>query len=68
VALAEKSGKALNQLTLDQFKSIDPNFSADVLSIFQLRNALARREITGAPSARQVARQLARWKKSLQPK
>ena len=68
VALAEKSGKALNQLTVDQFKSIDPNFSADVLSIFQLRNALARREITGAPSARQVARQLARWKKSLQLK
>lgn len=68
VALAEKGGKALNQLTIEEFQSVDAHFGSDVLGIFKLRTALAQRELTGAPSARQVARQLTRWKKILQIK
>ncbi len=65
VVLAEKGGKQLNEVTLDEFQSVDAHFSTDVLEIFQLKKALAKREIPGAPSARQVARQLGRWAKVL---
>ncbi len=65
VVLAEKGGKQLNEVTLEEFQSVDAHFSADVLEIFQLKKALAKREIPGAPSARQVARQLGRWAKVL---
>ncbi|HEX7858778.1 MAG TPA: argininosuccinate lyase [Verrucomicrobiae bacterium] len=65
VALAEKSGKALNELTVDDFKSTDANFEDDVRDIFQLRKALAKRDLPGAPSAKQVGRQLTRWEKIL---
>ena len=65
VALAEKAGKPLNQVTVDEFKSIESNFGADVLEIFKLRKALSQRDIPGAPSAKQVSRQLARWEKML---
>ena len=61
VALAEKSGKQLNQVTVAEYKSADPNFSDDVLGIFELRKALSQRDLTGAPSAKQVSAQLSRW-------
>jgi argininosuccinate lyase len=65
VALAEKSAKALNELTVAEFKSVDSHFENDVREIFHLRKALAKRDLAGAPSAKQVARQLARWEKLL---
>ena len=65
VALAEKAGKPLNRVTVDEFKSIGSNFGDDVVDIFKLRKALSQRDIPGAPSARQVARQLTRWEKML---
>jgi argininosuccinate lyase len=68
VALAEKTGKQLNELTISDFNSVDPNFSDDVLAIFHLEKSLAQRDLPGAPSARQVQRQLARWEKILAAK
>mgnify|MGYP003575052500 CR=1 FL=1 len=65
VALAEKAGKPLNEVSLEEFKSIDPHFTADVHDTFKLRTALAKRDLAGAPSPRQVARQLSRWEKLL---
>jgi argininosuccinate lyase len=65
VALAEKIGKALNELTVVEFQSVDPTFGDDVCRIFELRKALAQRDLTGAPSAKQVGRQCARWEKLL---
>ena len=65
VALAEKAGKALSEVTVEEFQSIDANFGDDVREIFELRKALTKRDLPGAPSAKQVARQIARWEKAL---
>jgi argininosuccinate lyase len=66
VALAEKSGKALNELTLAQLRSVDKAFSADALRVFDLKKAMGQRNLTGAPGAKEVKKQLARWRKVLQ--
>jgi argininosuccinate lyase len=65
VALAEKLAKPLDQLTLAEFQSVEPTFSADVLKTFHVREAMERRTGVGAPGTRAVRLQLARWKKSL---
>jgi argininosuccinate lyase len=63
VALAERLGKPLNQLTLAELRSVEQKFGADALRVFDLKQALARRQATGAPGTREVRKQLARWKK-----
>ena len=65
VALAEKSGKPLNQLTLAELQGIDKTFARDALGVFNLKTAMAKRNLTGAPGTREVAKQLARWRKQL---
>ena len=67
VALAEKTGKPLNQLTLAELQSADPVtgakfFGRDALGVFNLKTAMARRNLTGAPGTKEVAKQLARWR------
>jgi argininosuccinate lyase len=68
VALAEKAGKPLNKLTVAEFQSVNRQFAADALEIFNLEKALAKRDITGAPSRAQIQKQFARWRKTLQRK
>jgi argininosuccinate lyase len=63
VALAEGRGKPLNQLALAEFQSVDKRFAPDVLKVFDLKRALARRLMTGAPGTQEVRKQLARWRK-----
>lgn len=65
VALAERSRKRLDQLTLAEFQSVEKKFGADALQLFDLERALARRRLTGAPGTREVKRQLAHWKREL---
>ena len=65
VALAEKLGKPLHKLSLAELRGVEPKFASDVKRSFDLKSALARRNITGAPGTREVARQLARWMKLL---
>ncbi|MGH7976479.1 MAG: argininosuccinate lyase, partial [Limisphaerales bacterium] len=65
VALAEKSGKTLNQLTLVELQSVDKTFARDALGVFNLKTAMAKRNLTGAPGTKEVAKQLARWRKQL---
>jgi argininosuccinate lyase len=62
VALAEQRGKPLNRLTLAEMQSVEKRFEADALNLFELKQALARREVVGAPGTSQVRKQLARWK------
>ena len=70
VALAEKSGKPLNQLTLAELQTVDPVtgtkfFGRDALGVFNLKTAMAKRNLTGAPGTKEVAKQLARWREQL---
>jgi argininosuccinate lyase len=65
VALAEKTGKPLNQLTLAELQSVDKTFGRDALGVFNLQRAMAKRNLTGAPGTKEVAKQLARWRETL---
>jgi argininosuccinate lyase len=65
VALAEKSGKRLNELTLAELQAVDQAFGRDVLEVFNLEKAMGKRNITGAPGTKEVAKQLARWRRQL---
>ncbi len=65
VAAGERDGKSLNQMTVTSLKQIDSHFDNDVARIFDLKSAMSRRELIGAPGTKQVAKQLARWKKLL---
>jgi argininosuccinate lyase len=65
VALAERSGKPLDKLTLAEFRSVDSHFGPDTAEVFDLDKAMARRSITGAPGTREVKKQLAKWQDML---
>ena len=65
VAVAARLNRPLDQLTPQQWQEIDPAFEADVLEMFNLKKALTRRNLTGAPSPREVAHQMAHWRKIL---
>ncbi len=65
VALAEKTGKPLNQLTLAELQDVNPTFGRDALGVFNLKTAMAKRNLTGAPGTKEVAKQLARWREQL---
>jgi argininosuccinate lyase len=65
VALAEKSGRPLNQLALAELQSVDRHFGRDALAVFNLEKAMARRNLTGAPGTKEVRKQLAKWKQVL---
>ncbi len=65
VRLAEQRGVALSQLATGEVQAVHPAFAADWSEVFDLGRALARRTGTGMPGAKQVTRQLARWRRTL---
>jgi argininosuccinate lyase len=65
VALAEKTGKPLNKLSLAELQSVHKAFGRDALGVFNLKTAMAKRNIIGAPGTKEVAKQLARWRGQL---
>ena len=65
VALAERLGKKLNQLTIPELQSVEKSLSAEALAIFDLKGALDSRKLSGSPGTNEVKKQLARWKKLL---
>jgi argininosuccinate lyase len=68
VAKAEELGKPLNELTLEEYRSVHPDFPADCLNLFNLRRAMSKRQQTGSPGTREVQRQIQRWQKTLSRK
>jgi len=64
VAQAERANKPLNRLTVAELRSVDKNFGADAPAVFNLEKAMAQRKMTGAPSGKEVRKQLDRWKKT----
>jgi argininosuccinate lyase len=65
VRLAEQREVLLNRLETREVRGIHPAFGDDWATVFDLERALARREGTGMPGPKQVARQFARWRKAL---
>jgi argininosuccinate lyase len=65
VGLAEKTGKPLNRLTLAELQGVDKTFGPDALAVFDLKTAMAKRNLTGAPGTEEVAKQVAKWREQL---
>jgi argininosuccinate lyase len=58
VALAESRKCQLNQLTMEDFKSLSPKFSDDVHAVFDFEASVERRESIGGTSRKMVERQI----------
>jgi len=66
VQLAGQGGKALNELSLAEFQSIDTHFDQDVFSIFDPRGSVNRRNSVGGTAPEAVRKQLQAAKEVLQ--
>ncbi|KAI5298855.1 hypothetical protein KEM56_003722 [Ascosphaera pollenicola] len=58
VALAEKEGLAMDQLTLEQFKGVDERFGNDVLDVFDYERAVELKLAPGGTSIAAVTAQI----------
>lgn len=65
VGFAEKEGRPLDRITLAELQGIEPLFGPDVLGLFDLDRAMARRELPGAPGPKAVAAEVRRWSRLL---
>lgn len=65
VAAAIGSGTPLNELSLEQFQAISPEYGDDVHAVFNLDRAFALRTNPGAPNPANTARRIAWWKERL---
>ena len=65
VALTEKCGVPLNQLSDAQALQADKFFTSGWKEVFNLQRAFAAREKCGMPGPKTVAKQIALWKKRL---
>lgn len=65
VALAEKEGVKLNELTDAQVQAVHPALRPDWREVFNVERALHARERTGMPGPGQVAQQIANWQARL---
>jgi argininosuccinate lyase len=63
VGAVEKEARPLNKLPLEWWQAAHPAFGPDVIEIFDLRKALERRSLPGAPALKEVEKELARWRK-----
>ena len=68
VALAEQAGRPLTALSLAELRAVHPAFGDAALSALDLRRAMGRRRLVGAPGTGEVRRQLLRWQRQLGPK
>lgn len=68
VRFAAEHGKRLDEVTLDEMKSVFPEADEEMLHLFSPERAVEKRDIFGGTGYRQVEQQLAFWKKHLQEK
>jgi argininosuccinate lyase len=62
VAMAEKAGVDLPDLTLEQMKSVHDGIRADVFDVLGVENSVRSRMSYGGTAPAQVRAQIARWK------
>lgn len=65
VAVSVGTGTPLNELSLEEFKEISPEYGKDVHEVFNLDRAFAMRTNPGAPSADNTTRRIAYWQNKL---
>lgn len=65
VAMAEKKGKPLNALSDAEWQKLSPKFGPDVTKVFDLDQALQRRQTLGGAGIVDVRQQIKRWRSAL---
>lgn len=66
VALAEKEGVPMDQLTLQQLQGVDNRFTDDVMEAFNYESSVEKRTVLGGTSKKSVEEQIARIQTLLQ--
>ncbi len=66
VALAERQGVALNELSLEQLQSVEPGITEDVFNVLSVENSVASRTSFGGTAPENVRAQIARWRNLLE--
>ncbi|MCD8483157.1 MAG: argininosuccinate lyase [Verrucomicrobia bacterium] len=65
VGMAERTGRKLTELRLEEVRSIDPAFGEDWLEVFDLERAQRMREKPGMPGAQQIKDRIQYWRTQL---
>jgi argininosuccinate lyase len=65
VALAEKRGCQIADLTLEDFKGLNPTFDEDVKLVFDFESSIEKRDAIGGTSKRMIQRQVDYLRKAL---
>lgn len=65
VAMAEKKGCDLDELSLAEMQSVNPAINQSVYSVLGVHNSVASRQSYGGTAPDQVRIQIARWKEKL---
>ena len=68
VRFAAEHGKRLDEVTLEEMKSVFPEADEEMLHLFSPERAVEKRDIFGGTGYRQGEQQLAFWEKHLQEK
>ena len=63
VNLAEKKKKNLNELTMQEFKNIEPKLTNDVLKVFDLKNSVNSKKSYGGTSFDNIKKMITKYKK-----
>ncbi len=62
VNLAEKKGKKLQELTMQEIKSVDKKLSEDVLKLFNLKNSVKSKKSYGGTSFENIKKMIKKYK------
>ena len=65
VNLAEKEGKELNQLNLDELRKIEPKLTNEVLKIFSLKSSVNSKKSFGGTSFSNIKKMIMKYKREI---
>ena len=65
VNLAEKKGKKLQELTMQEIKSVDKKLNEDVLKLFNLKNSVKSKKSYGGTSFENIKKMIKKYKKNV---
>ena len=63
VNLAEKRGKELKELTLNELQKVEPMLTSDVLKVFDLKNSVNSKKSFGGTSFENIKKMIMKYKK-----
>ncbi len=65
VNIAEKKNKKLDELTIDEIKSINPSINEDVLNILDLKNSIKSKKSYGGTSFDNIKKMIKKYRKEI---